>query len=149
MSVDKKDIIYFDNYKHPDRFGNVLGYRITAFDREKREAKVALTVKEDHLSPSSKLHGGVISSLLDYTCGIAVCTTLGKSDFCSTVELKVNYFRPVLLGEELEATAKVVFRGKKLCAMNALLHRVGQEEPVAMASATFNVIEGGAKRDAP
>ncbi len=132
----------FQNYKHPDRFGALLGYRVTSFDRENREGKVALTVREDHLSPAGKLHGGVISSLLDYTCGLAVFSTLGKTDFSSTVELKVNYFRPVLLGEEIEATAKVVFRGKKLCAVNAFLHRVGQEEPVAMASATFNVIEG-------
>jgi uncharacterized protein (TIGR00369 family) len=143
MSIDKKDISYFANYKHPDHFGQMLGYRVTAFDPVAKEAKVGLTVKDDHLSPSGKLHGGVISSLLDYTCGVAVFTTLGKNDFASTVELKVNYFRPVLNGEEIEASAKVVFRGKKLCAVNAFLHRVGQEEPVAMASATFNVVENG------
>ena len=142
MTVDTKDIKYFENYRHPDRFGALIGYRIVGFDRETREARVALTVRDDHMSPANKVHGGVISALLDYTCGIAVCTTLGKSDFCSTVELKVNYFRPVVRGEELEATARVVFRGRKLCAMTALLHRSGQVEPVAMATATFNVVEG-------
>lgn len=141
MSSDKP-IHDFANYKHPDNFGALLGYRVTGFDRDKKVGKVALTVTKELLSQSGKLHGGVISALLDYAAGTAVFTTLGKGDLASTVELKVNYFRPVLLGEEIEATAEVVFRGKKLCAVNAFLRRVGQDEPVAMASATYNVIEG-------
>lgn len=132
----------FENYKHPDRFGALLGYRVTGFDVEKKEGRVALTVRADHLSAAGRLHGGVTSALLDYTCGLAVCTTLGKSDLTSTVELKVNYFRPLLEGDEIEATATVVFRGKKLCAVSAFLHRIGQDEPVAMASATYNVSSG-------
>lgn len=139
---ENDDILYFEGYQHPDNFGKLLGYRVTAFDRVARLAKVELTVREDHLSPAAKAHGGVIASLLDYVSGIAVCTTLGKSDLCSTVEIKVNYFRPVSFGDELVATGQVVFRGKKLCVLNALLHRKGFEEPLAMATATFNVVEG-------
>ncbi len=142
MSTDVKDLRHFENYQHPDRFGELLGYKIALVDRDRREARVDLKVRGEHMSAANKLHGGVISALLDFACGVAVCTTLGKADLCSTVELKVNYFRPVLEGEDLEATAKVVFRGKKLCALTALLRRKGQDEPVAMASATYNVIEG-------
>jgi acyl-CoA thioesterase len=132
----------FDHYRHPDNFGAFLGYRVVAFDRKTREARVALTVREDHLSPARKVHGGVISALLDYTCGTAAGTTLAKEDLCSTVELKVNYFRPLGLGDELEASARVVFRGRKLCALTAFLHRKGEADPVAMATATFNVVKG-------
>jgi acyl-CoA thioesterase len=133
----------FDSYTHPDRFGALLGYKVTVFDRAAGEARVVLTIREDHLSPAAKVHGGVIASVLDYACGIAVLTTLDKADRCSTVEIKINYFRPVDLGEELEAVAKVAFRGKKLCALIATLHRKGDGEQVAMASATFNVAPGG------
>lgn len=130
----------FSNFPHPDNFGRILGYEVKTFDREQREAKVRLPTRDDHVSPSGKIHGGVISALLDYSCGVATCTTLGDDELCSTVEIKVNYFRPVNLGDELEATARVVFRGKKLCGLTALLHRSGDPEPVAMASATFNII---------
>ncbi len=141
MTIDPTDIQYFENYQHPDNFGAFIGYKVVGFDRVAREARIRLTAREDHLSPAARMHGGVISALLDYTCGIAVCTTLNKDDLCSTVELKVNYFRPVMLGEELEAVARVAFRGKKLCALTAFLHKLGVEEPVAMATATFNVVE--------
>lgn len=142
VSLNQKDIRYFENYRHPDRFGQLIGYEVTAFDRDARTAKVALTLRDDHLSPAGRVHGGVVSSLLDYTCGIAACTTLGPSDLLATVELKVNYFHPLKQGEHIEAEGRVVFRGKKLCVLSALLHRTGSSEPVAMATATFNIIDG-------
>ena len=143
---DRPTISYFDSYQHPDRFGDLLGYRVTGFDREKREARVALSIRDDHLSPAAKAHGGVIAALLDYACGIAVCTTLSPADLCSTVEIKVNYFKPVSLGDHIEARATVTFRGNKLCALNALLMRDGEQEPVAMASATFNIVTNPPKK---
>ena len=133
----------FANYPHPDHFGVLLGYEVKVFDREQREAKIYLKARTEHLSPAKKVHGGVISALLDYACGVATCTTLADDELCSTVEIKVNYFRPVNLGDELEATARVAFRGKKLCGLTALLHRTGDPEPVAMASATFNIATKG------
>jgi acyl-CoA thioesterase len=131
---------FFASFTHPDNFGTFIGYETVAFDRTAREARLKLTVQEKHLSPAGKMHGGVISAFLDYSCGVATCTTLEEGDLCSTVELKVNYFRPVHLGDELEAVAKVVFRGKKLCALTAFLHKKGEADPAAMATATFNVV---------
>ena len=131
----------FDSYTLPDRFGELLGYKLSAFDREAQEARVALVTTEQHLSPSGRVHGGVLASLLDYACGLAALTTLGPKDRCSTVEIKVNYFHPVDAGQSLEAVAKVAFRGRKLCALVATLNREGSEQPVAMATATFNVVE--------
>ena len=33
MTLDKQDIQYFQAYQHPDKFGDLIGYRVTAFDR--------------------------------------------------------------------------------------------------------------------
>ena len=70
-------------------------------------------------------------------------------DFCSTVELKVNYFRPLLPGDKLSSTAEVVFRGKRLCVVHARLYRRREHEPVAMATATFNVVAAPTSGAAP
>ena len=141
MTIDPNDLPFFAGHRHPDHFGTFIGYEVTSFDRAQREVRLKLTVREKHLSPSGRMHGGVISAFLDYSCGVAVCTTLNAGDLCSTVELKVNYFRPLQLGDELESVARVVFRGKKLCALTAFLYKSGSDEPVAMATATFNLIE--------
>lgn len=130
-----------EHYQRPDNFGRLIGYEVVSFDRDAREAEVRLEVHERHLSASGKGHGGMVSALLDFACGVAVCTTLGPRDLTSTVELKVNYFRPTREGDRLSAKAKVAFRGKRLCALSAFLYRIGDAEPVAMATATYNVLE--------
>lgn len=129
-----------ENYQHPDQFGQWLGYKAVRVSREKHTAEVALDIRSDHLSPAGRVHGGVISALFDYACGAAVFSTLGPKDFCSTVELKVQYFKPIELGDRLRGVTRVVFRGKRLCAVHGFLYKRGLKEPVAMVSATFNVV---------
>ncbi|MBI2518870.1 MAG: PaaI family thioesterase [Bdellovibrio sp.] len=129
-----------ENYQHPDKYGEWLGYRVISVDRKKFEVKVGLTLREDHLSPAGRVHGGVVSGFFDFTCGVAVFSTLKKNDFCSTVELKVNYFKPLDVGNQLVGHARVVFRGKRLCVIHAYLYRNKERPPVAMATATFNVV---------
>lgn len=131
---------YLKNYRLPDKYGEWLGYRVRKIDRKRREALVELDLREDHLSPAGRIHGGVISGFFDFACGGAVFATLGPEDYCSTVELKVNYFRPLNAGDKLLCRSRAVFRGKRLCVVHAYLYRRGQKEPVAMATATFNVV---------
>jgi len=134
-----------ENYTHPDLFGRMLGYQLKSTDLKKRAVVATLEIREEHLSPAGRVHGGVISALFDYAGGAAVFTTLGAKDFCSTVELKVNYFRPVELGDRLEAKTQVIFRGKRLSVVHGKLFKKGQKEPVAMMTGTFNIVSGEAR----
>lgn len=134
--------INFDhkNYRYPDKFGEWLGYKVIKFDSQTRTAEVQLQIREDHLSPAKRVHGGVVSAFFDFACGVAAFSTLGPHDFCSTVELKVNYLKPIELGNLLLAKTAVVFRGKRLCVLHGYAYRNEEVEPVAMATATFNVV---------
>ena len=77
----------------------------------------------------------------DFACGAAVFSTLSEADYCSTVELKVNYFYPLHLHDKLVAKTQVVFRGKKLCVVLGHLYRNGDEsKAVAMVTSTFNIV---------
>jgi uncharacterized protein (TIGR00369 family) len=129
-----------ENYRHADKFGEWLGYRIVRARAKSGAAEVALRIREDHLSPAGRVHGGAISAFFDFAFGAAVFTTLGPRDFCSTVELKVNYLKPIDLGDRLLAKTKIEFRGRKLCVLVGYLYRNGGKAPVALATATFNVV---------
>lgn len=129
------------NYQHPDQFGQWLGYKVAYIDTRAHTAQVELEIREDHLSPAGKVHGGVVSAFFDFACGAAVFSTLEPNDFCSTVELKVNYFHPIHLSDFLVAKTEVVFRGKKLCVVHGRLYRRGDDkQALAMVTATFNVV---------
>lgn len=138
----KKNKFGLENYSYPDLFGNWLGYKVISTDRKKFIAKTQLKLRDEHLSPAGKIHGGVVSAFVDFSCGAAVFTTLGKKDFCSTVELKVNYFKPLLSGDHLVAKSQVVFRGKRLSVVHCMVTRSQDRLLVAMATATFNVVTG-------
>lgn len=128
------------NYQLPDKYGAWLGYKAISLDRKNGGAVLELTLREDHLSPAGKIHGGVISGFFDFACGAAVFSTMTPDDFCSTVELKVNYFYPLDSGDKLVCESKVIFRGKRLCVVHALLYRNEEKKPVAMATGTFNIV---------
>ena len=129
-----------ENYQYPDKFGEWLGYKVVRLDREAFAADVELQIREDHLSPARRVHGGVVSAFFDFACGAAVFSTLGAKDFCSTIELKVNYLQPFHLGDLIHGNAKVVYRGNRLCVLHSFAYRNDEKTPAAMATATFNIV---------
>jgi uncharacterized protein (TIGR00369 family) len=56
------------------------------------------------------LHGGILCDIADAAMGIAFATTLSPDESFTTVELKINFFRPVWKAE-LKAVATLVQRG--------------------------------------
>jgi uncharacterized protein (TIGR00369 family) len=59
------------------------------------------------------LHGGVYCDLADAAMGYAFASTLGEGETFTTVELKINFFRPVRKAK-LTAEARVVRAGATL-----------------------------------
>jgi uncharacterized protein (TIGR00369 family) len=133
-----KQLQSYDNY-HADKYGDWLGYNIKEVKKEEMEVTTTLEIRDDHLSPSRAVHGGVISGFLDFSCGCAVFATLEKEQLTSTVELNVKYFKPLREGDKVYAVARVVNRGKTLCSVLADMYVEGKEKPVALATGTFNI----------
>ena len=138
----RSSLLDLTNYSYPDKFGEWLGFKVAKFNRKKQQVETTLEIRKDHLSSAGRVHGGVISGFFDFACGVTVFTTLKTDDFCSTVELKVNYFHPIDLGDYLVAKTHVVFRGKKICVIHGYIYKKGEKKPTAMATATFNIVSG-------
>ncbi|KQV07748.1 PaaI family thioesterase [Leifsonia sp. Root112D2] len=50
---------------------------------------------ESHYNPIGTVHGGLVCTLLDSAVGCAVQTTLPQGQGYTSIEIKVNYLRPV------------------------------------------------------
>jgi uncharacterized protein (TIGR00369 family) len=59
------------------------------------------------------VHGGIYCDLADAAMGYAYAASLGAGETFTTVELKINFFRPVRQGR-LTAEARVRSRRKTL-----------------------------------
>ncbi len=70
---------------------------------------------EDHFNPAGVGHGGYAAAILDSALGCSVQTKLPKGTPYGTVELKINYIRPILPDCGLmQATATIVHVGRRM-----------------------------------
>ncbi len=59
---------------------------------------IEIKVRPDMMNGSGVLHGGVTATMADAAAGIATNRELGGTRAITTVEMKINYFRPVVKG---------------------------------------------------
>jgi len=61
------------------------------------------------------VHGGIASTLLDTTMTAAVLSTLSKGFGCSTLEIKVNFIRPITIKSGLmRCEARLIHSGSRI-----------------------------------
>jgi uncharacterized protein (TIGR00369 family) len=73
-------------------------------------AVVTLAAGSQHANPMGTLHGGVLCDIADAAMGMAFHSTLAPGESFTTIELRINFFRPVWEAR-LRAEGKVVRRG--------------------------------------
>ena len=66
-----------------------------------------------HANPMGTLHGGVFCDLADGAMGMAYATTLAEGETFTTLELKINFLRPVW-NATLTAEGRVVQSGRSV-----------------------------------
>jgi uncharacterized protein (TIGR00369 family) len=75
---------------------------------------VTLEPQEFHYNPSGVVHGGVAATLFDSSLGCAVQSLLPASFIAPTLQLHVNYIRPITIGTgKVFCSGKVVHMGKR------------------------------------
>jgi uncharacterized protein (TIGR00369 family) len=87
----------------------LLGAKLTAI--EAGRSRIELTAEDRHANPMGTLHGGVLCDIADAAMGIAYASTLEEGESFTTLELKINFLRPVWRSH-LIAEGIVVHRGR-------------------------------------
>jgi uncharacterized protein (TIGR00369 family) len=112
--------------------GRLLGFVLKVI--EPGRAVFEMKADERHHNPMGTLHGGVYCDLADAAMGYAYASTLAEGETFTTVELKINFFRPVRKGK-LTAEARVIRAGSNLGYVECDV-RDGEGEFVARAAST-------------
>jgi uncharacterized protein (TIGR00369 family) len=86
------------------------------------------TPKSDYYNPLGSVHGGYTAALLDSCMACAVHSTLDAGYSYATLEVKINYVRPVTAETgEVQAEGKVIHAGKRIAtAEGRLLDAAGK-----------------------
>ena len=100
---------------------------------------------ERHANPVGTLHGGVFCDIADAAMGMAYMSTLEEGESFTTLELKINFLKPVWKAK-LTAVGRLVKRGKTL-GMAECDVLDDQGNLVARASSTCMTLRGKQAKD--
>ena len=93
-------------------FNTLLGMRLRSVHRDGITVECAL--RDELRNSAGAAHGGVAAAMADAAVGIAIQRHFGGKRRITTVELKINYFRPVSEGA-IRARSHLLRIGSTLC----------------------------------
>ncbi len=114
-----------------------LGIRFVAID--KGRSTLSLPYNPDLIGDTETrvLHGGAVSTLLDQACGLAAVASFDIPKSCATLNLSIDYMRAAVPGQTIIATAECYKATKHIAFMRAIAYETDEEDPIAVAQATF------------
>ena len=116
----------------------LVGFKVKEITQGR--ATVLLAAGPQHANPMGTLHGGILCDIADAAMGVAFASTLAPDESFTTVELKINFFRPVWHAE-LKAERAVVERGRTVGYVECNITD-GQNRLIAKAASTCMVLRG-------
>jgi acyl-coenzyme A thioesterase PaaI-like protein len=92
---------------------NDLGLKAAFYELDNGELVALFTPIEEHQSYPGRLHGGISGAILDETIGRAILIR-DKDAWGVTVELNMEYKKPVPLNEKLRVVGRITKDSKRL-----------------------------------
>ena len=99
---------------HP--FAELIDLKVE--QRSAGSSLLSLQAGPDHLNPHQVVHGAILYAMADTGMGAALYPTLAPGEICATIEIKINYFKPVREGR-LVCETEIVNRGKTVANLQA------------------------------
>lgn len=126
----------------PPPVGDLVGMRMTAIDDG--TATFELDTGPQHTSPLGTVHGGILCDVADAAMGCAHASRLEDDESFTTLELKINFMKPVWEGR-LRAVAHVVKSGRTIGLVECRLTDASGSL-VAFATSTQLTLRGDAAK---
>jgi uncharacterized protein (TIGR00369 family) len=122
----------------PPPIATLIGFRMVSV--EPGRARFEMDADARHHNPMGTLHGGVLCDIADVAMGSAYASTLDDGESFTTLELRINFLRPVRAAR-LTADATIVQRGRTV-GMTECVITDDQGRLIAKASGTCMTLRG-------
>jgi uncharacterized protein (TIGR00369 family) len=83
------------------------------------------------------LHGGVITSLLDNACGVAVSSRAGMFGAMATLDLRIDYMKPATPELDVLAFTECYRATKSVAFVRGIAFHTDKADPIATCTAAF------------
>ncbi|MGH9713361.1 MAG: PaaI family thioesterase [Candidatus Acidiferrales bacterium] len=126
----------------PPPIARLIGFQVISVRHG--EAVVELEASDTHANPMGTLHGGVLCDIADAAMGIAFASTLEDAESFTTLELKINFLRPVWK-DKIRAVGRIVKRGRAVGMVECDVTN-SEGALIARSSCTCMVLRGDQAR---
>ena len=123
-------------YVNSNQFGDLLEMDFDIDSPGKIVYRMIVT--EKHLATPQAAHGGAVSAMMDATMGVcALSQVLSDNRVVSTIEMKISFLAPALLGDKLIGEARILKSGKRILFVEGEI-RNQKNQLISVATGTFN-----------
>lgn len=126
--------------KDPDHLYSRMQVEFYACNYEKKSVTLRFPVQSWELNHMATMHGGLIATAIDTTCGVTVRSVSG-SERIPTINLNLNYLSPAMAQDALLVTAKADRAGRRICSVSAACRSEKTGNLIATATANFMILE--------
>jgi uncharacterized protein (TIGR00369 family) len=83
------------------------------------------------------VHGGVITAMLDQSCGMAIGSALDTPMGMATLDLRIDYMKPATPREDILIEAECLKITREIAFARARAYHTAIDDPIAIATGTF------------
>ena len=113
----------------------LLGIRVERIDDGSARGRLPATVQL--IRPGGTLSGPALATLADVTFYAAIMGRLGPARMAVTSNLNCHFLRRARSDRDLIANARILKLGQRLAVGEVQLFSTGDDEPVALVTATY------------
>ena len=114
-----------------------LGMRVVDFGRGEITISLPYDARFVGNPSTGVLHGGVVTALLDASCGASVFTKLPEPVPIATLDLRIDYLKPAVASLDLMAKATCYKLTRNVAFVRCIAYQDDEADPVAMATGAF------------
>jgi uncharacterized protein (TIGR00369 family) len=124
---------------YPPAIAKTLGFRLIEVGPGTATMEL-MADTEIHANPMGTIHGGVLCDIADAAIGTAHATSLNDDESFTSIDLQINFFRPVWNGR-IRAVARPVNVGRQISRYVCDILR-DDDKLVAQVSSTVMTLRG-------
>lgn len=118
----------------PDSIGDRMNYRLLSCTGGGREYLFSCRTFDWMRNGPGTLHGGMCATVMDQAMGfVAYCIKPGEG-IAPTVEMHMEYHRPLVPGKEVHVRVQVVSAGKTLMHLAAQAYQADQPDRLCLSA---------------
>jgi uncharacterized protein (TIGR00369 family) len=120
-------------------YGFISGLRLDRADRG--EAWSSLPYRPTFIGDikTGVLHGGVVTAMLDESCGMAVQLALDGTRSIATLDLRIDYQKPATPGLDIKAHSICYRVTRSIAFVRSTAFQESEGDPIASATACFMI----------